>query len=67
MGSLLKNIQLMLEFPKGPVLVLYINDRPADVICNVAICADDTTPYCKCDQASDICKLELAFEFESDL
>ena len=28
----------------GPTLfLLYINDLPDDVICNIAICADDTT------------------------
>ena len=38
----------------GPtLLLLYINDLP-DVICNIAIYADDTTHYCKCDQASDL-------------
>ena len=41
MGSLRKNIQLMLEFLKAPFLVLlfllYINDFPDDVICNIAI------------------------------
>ena len=52
----------------GPTLfLLYINDRPDDFICNIVIYANDTTPYSKCDQASDIWKLELAFEFESDL
>ena len=53
----------------GPTLfLLYINDLPDDVICNIAINADDTTLYSKCDQASDLWQqLELAFEVESDL
>ena len=29
----------------GPTLFLYINDLPDDVICNIAIYADDTTLY----------------------
>ena len=59
--------------PQGSILgftlfPLYINDLPDDVICNIAICTDDTALYSKCDQASDLCqKLELAFELESDL
>ena len=37
----------------GPTLfLLYINDLPDDVICDIAIYADDTTLYSKCDQAS---------------
>ena len=53
----------------GPTLfLLYINDLPDDVICNIAIYADDTTLYSKCDQASDLRQqLELACELESDL
>ena len=53
----------------GPALfLLYLNDLPDDVICNVAIYADDTTLYSKCDQASDLWQqLELASELESDL
>ena len=53
----------------GPTLfLLYINDLPDDVICNIAIYADDTTLYSKCDQASDLWQqLELASEVESDL
>ena len=40
----------------GPTLfLLYINDRPDDVICNNAIYANDTTLYSKCDQAYLIC------------
>ena len=39
----------------GPTLfLLYINDLPDDVICNIAIYADDTPLYSKCDQASDL-------------
>ena len=53
----------------GPTLfLLYINDLPEDVICNIAIYADDTTLYSKCNQASDLWQqLELASELESDL
>ena len=52
----------------GPILFpLYINDLP-DVICDIAIYADDTTLYSRCDQASDLWEqLELASELESDL
>ena len=50
------------------LFLLYINDLPDDVICNIAIYADDTTLYSKCDQASDLWQqLELASELESDL
>ena len=53
----------------GPTLfLLYINDLPDDVICDIAIYADDTTLYSKSDQASDLWQqLELAFEIESEL
>ena len=58
MGNLHKNIQLMLEFLKGPFFVLL----------GIAIYADDTTLYSKCDQASDLWQqLELASKLESDL
>ena len=45
--------------PEGSILVptlflLYINDLPDDVTCDIAIYADDTTLYSKCDQASDL-------------
>ena len=59
--------------PQGSILsptllLLYINDLSDDVICNIAIYADDTTLYSKCDQASDLWQqLELASELESDL
>ena len=53
----------------GPTLfLLYINDLPDDVICNIAIYADDTILCSKCDQASDLWQqLEFASELESDL
>ena len=53
----------------GPTLfLLYINDLPDDVICDIAISADETTLYSKCDQASDLWQqLKLASELESDL
>ena len=41
---------------------------PDDVICHIAVYADDTTLYSKCDQASDLWQqLKLASELESDL
>ena len=53
----------------GPTLfLLYINDLPDNVICNIAIYANDTTLYSECDQASDLWQpLELTSELESDL
>ena len=36
------------------LFLLYINDVTDDVICSIAIYADDTTFYSKCDQASDL-------------
>ena len=43
--------------PQGSILghtffVLYIIDFPDDVICDIAVYADDTALYSKCDQAS---------------
>ena len=48
--------------------MLYINDLPDDVICNIAICPDDTTLCSKCDQTSDLSQqLELTSKLKSDL
>ena len=53
----------------GPTLFLICNnDLSDDVICHIAIYADDTTLYSNCDQASDLWQqLELVSELESDL
>ena len=51
----------------GPTLfLLYINDLPDDVVCNIAVYAVDTT--LKCGLVSDVWQqLEFASELESDL
>ena len=62
------------EVPHGSILgstlfLLYINDLPDNVICNIiAIYADDTALYSNCDQIPDLWQqLELASELESGL
>ena len=61
------------EVPQGSILgptlfLLYLNGLSDEVICNIAIFADDTTLYWKCDQLSDQWQqLEMASELESDL
>ena len=50
------------------LFLLYIKNLPGNIISNIAIYADDTTLYSKCDQASDRWQqLELAFELEFNL
>ena len=50
------------------LFLLYINDLPYDVICDIAIYADDTTLYSKCDRVSVLWQqLELASELEKPI
>ena len=66
---ILPSFQRNAEFQIFPILfLLYINDLPDDVICNIAIYADDATLYSKSDQAAELWQyLELASELESNL
>ena len=70
--SLCNNSQVMILhswcFINDPTLFLQYINGILDIICNIAIYADDTTLYSKRDQASDLwLQLKLASEFESDL
>ena len=72
MERLDKNIQLMLKFLKRLFFILNSSCYTLMtfliiVICNIAIYADDTTLYCKCDQASGLWQVEFASELEPDL
>ena len=45
--------------PQGSILdptlfLIYINDLPDDVMCNIAIYADDAALHSKCDLSSDV-------------
>ena len=52
----------------GPTLfLLYINDLPDDVICDIAIYADDTTLNSNCDRASDLLATNLNWLLNLDL
>ena len=56
------------SIPCPALFLLYINDLPDDVICNIAICTDDTTLCSNCDQVSDLWQqLEMASELECNL
>ena len=72
-GKSYQEYQVNARVPEGSILgatlfLLYINDLPDDIICNIAIYADDATLYSKCDQASYLWQqLELVSEFKSDV
>ena len=72
MGSLHKNMQLMLKFLKAPFLVLYFSYYTLMtflmMLSVILISMLMILLSCKCDQASDMRQhLELASELESDL
>ena len=55
------------SIPGRTLFLLYLNDLPDDVICDIAINTYDTTLYSKRDQASNLCQqVKLAFELECD-
>ena len=56
-GKSLQEYQLNVPVHQASILghtlfLLYFNDLPDDVICNIFNYANDTTIYSKCDQAS---------------
>ena len=68
-----KEYQVNAGVPEGIILastlfLLYINDHSNEVVCNIAIYADNTTLYSKYHQVPDMWQqLELASKLESDL
>ena len=56
------------SFLEPTLFLLYINEDYHDAISNIAIYADDTIIYSKCDQVTDLLQqLELPSELESNL
>ena len=72
-GTFSQEYPVNVEVPWGYIVgstlfLLYINDLPDDLICDIAIYAGNTTLCSKCDQASDLWQqLALASELEADL
>ena len=63
-----KKIQLMLEFLQGPFLSLLISYSTLTTVNNIAVYADDTIIYSKCDQVTNLwLQQDLASELESNL
>ena len=51
----------------GPtIFLLYINNLPDDVMCDIAIYADDSTPYSNCDRHL-ICGVNLNWLLDLNL
>ena len=56
------------SIPGPAIFLVYINGLPDDVLCDIAIYANDTTLNYMCDQASGLWQqLELASVLDSDL
>ena len=72
-GKSSKEYPVNVRVPQGSILglrlfLVYIKDLADDVICDIAIYANDTTLYSKCDRASHLWQqLELASALQSDL